>query len=68
MSEDKRIKIEFVDACLMFKEKYPSKAARVSFYMLLQNSEAIEIHYNDGRMSVWDPSLDFEVTVRDSNT
>lgn len=62
---EKRVKIEFVDACMLFKELHEDLAKNVSHYAILDNSEAIEIHYKNGSISVWDPTMDFEVKVRD---
>ena len=62
---DGRVKIEFVEACMMFKERHSDRAKLVSHYLILDESEAIEVHYRDGSLSVYDPVNDMEIKVRD---
>ncbi len=67
MKECRSIKIEFVDACMMFSDKHPDRAKMVSHYLILDDSEAIEIHYKDGSISVYDPVYDMEIKVHDGS-
>lgn len=57
----KKCKISFVDGCIKYTELYPEKAKKVSHYQIIKHSDAIEVHFMDGSMEVWDPNLDFSV-------
>ena len=57
--------MEQIDIMLMFTEKHDELAKDVSHYLMLDNSEAIEIHYKNGKIQVWSYYDDILVTVRD---
>jgi hypothetical protein len=50
---------------LLFTEKHPELLKYISHYEMLDNSEAIEIHYKNGAIEVWSYYDDMFVTVRD---
>lgn len=54
-----------IDIMLLFTEKHRELAKDVSHYSMLENSEAIEIHYKNGKIQVWSYYDDLFVTVRD---
>ena len=56
----------FVNICLAFQEKHPDKAKGVSHYNYLEESDAIEIQYRNGKRTVWDIDSDIEVIVVDA--
>ena len=57
--------MEQIDIMLLFTEKHPELADKVSHYVMLDNSEAIEIWFKDGVVKVWSSFDDMFVTVRD---
>ena len=50
---------------LLFTEKHKELLNDISHYEMLDNSEAIEIHYKNGKIEVWSYYDDMFVTVRD---
>lgn len=54
-----------IDIMLLFTEKHKELAKDVSHYLMLDNSEAIEIHYKNGMVQVWSYYDDILVTVKD---
>lgn len=48
-----------------YKAKHPENVKLIDYFEELDNSDAIEIHYKDGKVTVWDENTDLEVTVRD---
>lgn len=60
------MKLTFIESCLRFKELYPEQARNVSMYLILDNSDAIEILFYDGCRKVYDANSDFLVTVKDA--
>lgn len=63
-----RARIEYVQACFIFYDKHPDRIKLVSHFLDLDNSEAIEVHYRDGSVSVYDPVYDMEIMVKDAVT
>lgn len=62
---DRRVVMEQIDIMLMFTEKHKELAKDVSHYLMIDNSEAIEIHYKNGKIQVWSYYDDILVTVKD---
>lgn len=58
--------MEQITIMLLFTEKHPELSELVSHYQMLDNSEAIEIHFKDGKIQVWSSFDDLFVTVRDT--
>ena len=58
--------MEQIAIMLLFTEKHPELSKLVSHYQMLDNSEAIEIHFKDGKIQVWSSFDDLFVTVRDA--
>ena len=54
-----------IDIMLLFTEKHHELSKYVSHYLMLDNSEAIEIHYKNGMVQVWSYYDDILVTVKD---
>lgn len=54
-----------IDIMLLFTEKHHKLAKDVSHYLMLDASEAIEIHYKNGMVQVWSYYDDILVTVKD---
>lgn len=54
-----------IDIMLLFTEKHRELSKDVSHYLMLDNSEAIEIHYKNGMVQVWSYYDDILVTVKD---
>ena len=54
-----------IDIMLLFTEKHPELSKDVSHYLMLDNSEAIEIHHKNGMVQVWSYYDDILVTVKD---
>jgi hypothetical protein len=54
-----------IDIMLLFTEMHPELLESISHYEMLDNSEAIEIHYKNGKIEVWSYYDDMFVTVRD---
>ena len=61
----KVISMEQIPMMLLFTERHPELLELISHYMLLRNSEAIEIHYKNGMVQVWSYYDDVFVTVKD---
>ena len=57
--------MEQFDIMLLCTEKQKELAKDVSQYLMLDNSEAIEIHYKNGMIQVWSYYDDILVTVKD---
>lgn len=57
--------MEQIDIMLLFTEKHPELLKHISHYEMLDNSEAIEIHYKNGSIEVWSYYDDMFVIVRD---
>ena len=58
--------MEQINIMMLFGEKHPELVEEVSHYVMLDNSEAIEVWYKDGKVQVWSHYDDVFVTVRDS--
>ena len=57
--------MEQINIMLLFNEMHPELIEDISHYEMLDNSEAIEIHYKNGKIEVWSYYDDMFVTVRD---
>lgn len=57
--------MEQINIMMLFTEMHPELIERVSHYEMLDESEAIEIHYKNGAIEVWSYYDDMFVTVRD---
>lgn len=62
----KKIKVSFVESIMKFQDLHPEKTDFVNMWVLLPNSDAIEIRYFDGSIEVWNPETDFIVKVKDA--
>lgn len=60
-------RLSFAETCMRFQEMHPDLVPKVSYYMILHHSDAIEIHYKNGRMTVWDFNNNLEVTMIDGD-
>ena len=54
-----------IERILYFTETHEALVNSVSHYILLDNSEAIEIHYKNGMIQVWSERDDLFITVKD---